>query len=112
MHVTSCWPRTCLRDRRRHAIPIEPAAPQGAPPTAISCIGAFRTPTVSACGYLSTVGVRKPDQNPTHAVQQNSILYSPADLFGPHQDAQRCAPNASGAGAIALPDLAKHSRAV
>jgi len=46
--------------RLRVQIPIEPAAPPGAPPTAISCLGAFPTPAASACGSPSTAGVRKP----------------------------------------------------
>jgi len=48
--------------RLRVQIPIEPAVPPGAPPTAISCLGAFRTPAASACRSPSTAGVRKPDQ--------------------------------------------------
>src|SRR6266436_4266491 len=39
-----------LQPSRRGQIPIAQAAPPGAEPTAISCLGAFRTPAASARG--------------------------------------------------------------
>jgi hypothetical protein len=78
--------RTCLK---RGAVPTCPfGAPVGArkmhassatlaegaahppPPDAISCLGAFRTPTAGARGEIVIAGVRKPAHNRTHAVQQ------------------------------------------
>src|SRR5579862_1594391 len=50
---------TRCRPQRRHAIPIEPAAPPGAPPTATSCLGASRTPAASARGESRHAGVRE-----------------------------------------------------
>ena len=53
--------------RLRAQIPMAATAPPGASPTAISCLGAFRTPTASACGQTGTVGVRKPAHDrPSH----------------------------------------------
>src|SRR5438128_7895685 len=53
----------------RGQIPIAQAAPPGAPPSAISCLGAFRTPAASARGEPVIAGVRKPAQLRTHALQ-------------------------------------------
>src|SRR6266576_1839805 len=56
-----------LQPSRRGQIPIAQAAPPGAEPTAISCLGAFRTPAASARGEPVIAGVRKPAQYRTLA---------------------------------------------
>jgi hypothetical protein len=49
---------------RRGQIHIAPAV-IGVPPTAISCLGAFRTPAARARGWSRHSGVRKPAQQET-----------------------------------------------
>ena len=56
---------TRCRPQRRHAISIEPAAPPGAPPTAISCLGASRTPAHARADRDVTPASEKPAQGLT-----------------------------------------------
>ena len=70
----------------------------GALPTAISCLGAFRTPAARACECLIIPGVRKPAQSTKHKAQSTkadvaaSPVRRPTTRQSSKRDPQRQAP--------------------
>jgi hypothetical protein len=49
--------------------------------SALSCLGASRTPAATAHGSMVMPASKKPAQNPTHALQQTTVPEGCDDLF-------------------------------